>query len=120
MMMSLKQINLKFKPGMKLKHNTCNNMRGFYLRAAVCKYREFAVKTEISNSFIFGQKNHFGKTFMKIIIKVSKEFPFWRNWAKSEMPCQRHSRHQKFVRISTFSNHLEIKTGQLKAIIFFR
>ena len=55
------------------------------LRAAVCKYREFAVKTEFSKSFIFGQKNPFGKTFSKITIKASKEFFFSRKAAKSEM-----------------------------------
>ena len=31
-----------------------------FLRAAVCKYREFAVKTEISKYFIFSQKEPFG------------------------------------------------------------
>ena len=31
------------------------------LRAAVCKYREFAVKTEISKIFIFGQKKPVGE-----------------------------------------------------------
>ena len=55
------------------------------LRAAVCKYREFAVKTEISKSFIFSQKKPFGETFSKITIKVSKEFSFSRKPAKSEM-----------------------------------
>ena len=43
------------------------------LKAAVCKYREFAVKTEISKFFIFSQKKTFGETFSKITIKVSKE-----------------------------------------------
>ena len=33
------------------------------LRAAVCKYREFAVKTEISKYFIFSQEKPFGETF---------------------------------------------------------
>ena len=55
------------------------------LRAAVCKYREFAVKTEISKSFIFSQKKPFGETFSKITIKVSKEFSFSGKPAKSEM-----------------------------------
>ena len=55
------------------------------LRAAVCKYREFAVKTEISKFFIFSQKKPFGETFSKITIKVSKEFSFSRKPAKSEM-----------------------------------
>ena len=56
-----------------------------YLKAAVCKYREFAVKTEISKFFIFSQKKPFGETFSKITIKVSKEFSFSRKPAKSEM-----------------------------------
>ena len=46
------------------------------LRAAVCKYREFAVKTEISKYFIFSQEKPFGETFSKITIKVSKGFSF--------------------------------------------
>ena len=56
-----------------------------YLRAAVCKYREFAVKTEISKYFIFSQKEPFGETFSKITFKVSKEFSFSRKPPKSEM-----------------------------------
>ena len=47
------------------------------LRAAVCKYREFAVKTEISKIFIVSQKKSFGETFSKITIKVSKDFFFF-------------------------------------------
>ena len=50
-----------------------------------CKYREFAVKTEISKYFIFSQKEPFDETFLKITIKVSKEFPFSRKPPKSEM-----------------------------------
>ena len=60
-------------------------LRVLSLRAAVCKYGEFAVKTEISKFFIFGQKKPFGENFSKITIKVSKEFTFWRKPAKSEM-----------------------------------
>ena len=55
------------------------------LRAAVCKNREFAVKTEISKYFIFSQKEPFGETFSKITIKVSKEFSLSRKPPKSEM-----------------------------------
>ena len=55
------------------------------LRAAVCKNREFAVKTEISKYFISSQKEPFGETFSKITIKVSKEFSFSRKPPKSEM-----------------------------------
>ena len=51
----------------------------YILRATVCKYREFAVKTEISKFFILGQKKPFGKTFSKTTIKVSKKISFWRN-----------------------------------------
>ena len=56
---------------------------GNKLRAAVCKYREFAVKTEISKSFIFSQRKLFGETFSKLTIKVSKEISFSRKPAKS-------------------------------------
>ena len=56
------------------------------LRAAVCKYREFAVKTEILK-FIFSQKNKpFGETFT---IKVSKGFSFSRKPGKSETAAPR-------------------------------
>ena len=57
----------------------------YFLRAAACKYREFAVKTEISKFFILSHKKPFGETFSKITIKVSKEFSFSRKPAKSEM-----------------------------------
>ena len=58
---------------------------GNKLRAAVCKFREFAVKTEISKSFIFSQRKLFSETFSEITIKVSKEISFERKPAKSEM-----------------------------------
>ena len=79
----------------KVNHITINCKRPIVIRdlkfykhfngAAVCKYREFAVKTEVSKFFIFSQKNPFGETFSKITIKVSKEFSFLRKPAKSEM-----------------------------------
>ena len=47
-----------------------------HLKAAVGKYREFAVKTQISKYFIFRQEKPFGETFSKITIKVSKGFSF--------------------------------------------
>ena len=56
-----------------------------HLRAAVGKYREFAVKIEISKYFIFSQEKPFGETFSKITIKVSKGFSFSRKPPKSEM-----------------------------------
>ena len=56
------------------------------LRAAVCKYREFAVKTEISKYFIFSQEKPFGETFSEITIKVSKGFSFSRNVFETEPP----------------------------------
>ena len=56
-----------------------------FLGAAVCKYREFAVKTVISKYFIFSQKEPFSETFSKITIKVSKEFWFSSKPPKSEM-----------------------------------
>ena len=79
----------------KVNHITINCKRPIVIRdpkfykhfngAAVCKYREFAVKTEVSKFFIFSQKNPFSETFSKITIKVSKEFSFLRKRAKSEM-----------------------------------
>ena len=59
----------------------CNKL----LRAAICKYREIAVKTEISKYFIFSQEKPFGETFSKITIKVSKGFSSSRKPPKSEM-----------------------------------
>ena len=56
------------------------------LRAAVCKYREFAFKTEISKYFIFSQEKPFGETFSEITIKVSKGFSFSRNVFATEPP----------------------------------
>ena len=62
------------------------------LRVAACKYREFAVKTEISKFFIFSQKKPFGEKFSTITIEVSKEFSFSCKPAKSEMLRSHHSR----------------------------
>ena len=55
------------------------------VRVAVCKYREFAVKTEILKFVIFSQEKPFGETVSKITVRVSKEFSFSRKPAKSEM-----------------------------------
>ena len=63
------------------------------LRAAVCKYRELAVKTEIFDFFIFCQEKPFGDLFTKITIKLSKDFLFSRNPQKSKMPFSGHNRH---------------------------
>ena len=52
------------------------------LRAAVCKYREFAVKTEISKIFIFGQKKPVGETFSKITISFQRFFFFEKTGKK--------------------------------------
>ena len=51
------------------------------LRAAVCKYREFAVKTEILKFFIFNQKKPFGE-FRKSQSKFPKNFLFRENRQK--------------------------------------
>ena len=61
------------------------NPRKFRNFQTVVKYREFAVKTEISKYFIFSQEKPFGETFSKITIKVSKVFFFARKPPKSEM-----------------------------------
>ena len=59
----------------------------YFLKSpAVCKYREFAVKTEISKYFIFSQEKPFGETFSEITIKVSKGFSFSRNVFETEPP----------------------------------
>ena len=46
------------------------------LRAAVCKYREFAIKTEISKFFIFSQENPLVKHFGTSQSKFPKNFLF--------------------------------------------
>ena len=74
------------------------------LRAAVCKYREFAVKTEISKFVIFSKKKPFGETFSKITIKVSKEFSFSRKPAKSEMLPHANSRWPKAFKLYRFQS----------------
>ena len=61
-----------------------------YLRAAVGKYREFAVNTEISKYFIFCQEKPFGETFSKITIKVCKGFSFSRKPPKKWNAVPRH------------------------------
>ena len=53
--------------------------------AAVCKYREFAVKTEVSKFFIFSQKKPFGEPFCENQNQSFQEFSFLRKPAKSEM-----------------------------------
>ena len=47
------------------------------LRAAVCKHREFAIKTEISKFFISSQENPLVKHLIwNITFEVSEEFSF--------------------------------------------
>ena len=62
------------------------NPRKFRNFQTVVKYREFAVKTEISKYFIFSQEKPFGETFSEITIKVSKGFSFSRNVFETERP----------------------------------
>ena len=56
-----------------------------HLRAAVGKYREFAVKIEISKYFIFSQEKPFGETVSKSQSKFPKDFLFRENRQKCEM-----------------------------------
>ena len=65
---------------------------------SVKKYRELAVKNEISKFFIFSQKKLFDEKFSKITIKLSKEFSSSRKPAKSEMLRSRHIRNFKIQR----------------------
>ena len=46
------------------------------LRAAVCKYREFAIKTEISKFFISSQENPLVEHFGTSQSKFPKNFLF--------------------------------------------
>ena len=90
------------------------------LRAAVCKYREFAVKTEISKYFIFSQKEPFGETFSKITIKVSKEFSFSRKPQKVKCCPTPYSRPSKTFWIIPFSKPSGRKAVQGNKFIFGR
>ena len=61
----------------------CKYARPANLRAAVCKYQEFAVKTEISKYFIFSQKEPFGEAFSNVSrngllyqVQFTKTIPF--------------------------------------------
>ena len=76
------------------------------LRAAVCKYREFAVKTEISKFFIFSQKKKkkMVKHFRKSPSKFPKNFPFSRKPAKGEMLPHANSRWPKAFKLYHFQS----------------
>ena len=78
-----------------------------YLRAAVGKYREFAVNTEISKYFIFCQEKPFGETFSKITIKASKEFSFSRKPAKVKCCPTPYSRRSKTFELYYFQSPWE-------------
>ena len=66
------------------------------LRAAACKCREFAVKTEISKFFIFGQKkNPLVKHFRKSQPKFPKKFLFRENRQKVKCCPTPYSRRSK-------------------------
>ena len=56
------------------------------LRAGDWKYRELVDKSEKSDFFIFCQKKPFGELFMKIQVKLFKDFLFSRNLEKREIP----------------------------------
>ena len=77
------------------------------LRAAVCKYREFAVEKEIWKFFIFSQKKPFGETFSKITIKASKEFSFSRKPAKVKCCPTPYSRRSKTFELYYFQSPWE-------------
>ena len=55
-------------------HWSLSGVKG--LRAAACKYREFTVKSEISDPVIFCPKKPFAELFSKIANKLLQEFSF--------------------------------------------
>ena len=93
---------------------------GNKLRAAVCKFREFAVKTEISKSFIFSQRKPFSETFSKITIKVSKEFLLKENRQKVKCCPTPYCRRSKTFELYLFSKPSGRKTVQGNKFIFSR
>ena len=76
----------------KVNHITINCKRPIVIRdpkiykhfngAAFCKYREFAVKTEVSKFFIFSQKNPLVKHFRKSESKFPRIFLFEKTGKK--------------------------------------
>ena len=93
---------------------------GNKLRAAVCKFREFAVKTEISKSFIFSQRKPFSETFSKITVKVSKEFLLKENRQKVKCCPTPYCRRSKTFELYLFSKPSGRKTVQGNKFIFSR
>ena len=96
----------------------CEEIRVKALRESDPELHEFAVKTEISDFFISGQEKPFSDLFTKITIKLSKEFLFWRNSAKREMPYLLRSRHEILLRFGVFSKRSRRKTAQCTEMIF--
>ena len=56
------------------------------LRATDCNYQGLADKSEFSDFFIICPDKHFGELFVKILIRLHKEFLFLRNSTKCVMP----------------------------------
>ena len=81
------------------------------LRESDPEIHEFSVKTEISDFFISGQEKPFGDVFMKITIKLFKEFLFSRNSAKREIPYLLRSRHEILPRFGAYSKRSGRKTA---------
>ena len=68
------------------KHNAALPSAFGNLRADDWKYRKLVDKSEKSDFFIFCQKKPFGELFMKIQVKLFKDFLFSRNLEKREIP----------------------------------
>ena len=56
-----------------------------YLRPGDCKYRELIFKTVKADFFIFCQEKPFGELFLKIRLKLAREFLIVRNPTKSRI-----------------------------------
>ena len=90
---------------------------------SVKKYREFAVKNEISKFFIFSQKKRFGEKFSKITIKLSKEFSSSRKPAKREIAA--FTPYSRLLEIAKPLNYIIFKSlgkkrGQRKQLHLWR
>ena len=86
---------------------TCNSVLLSGLRAAVCKYRELAVKTEIRNSSYSVRKNPLVKRFRKSQSKFPNSFLFRENRQKVKCCPTPYSRRSKTFELYHFQSPRE-------------
>ena len=85
----------------------CYGIKGQILRAAVCKYRELAVKWKFRNSSYSVRKNPLVKRFRKSQSKFLKSFLFRENWQKVKSCPTPYSRRSKTFELYHFQSPRE-------------